>query len=174
MAEKDAQSESLIPENAVGGNTATGQELRRLEGEEEIPKGAARGAEPGPDSKGIKPDSQGPKPLGAQKQPAEFVANGSLPHKHVGSPSGPVPVSAVAGTSEEAEERLAEAQDQREASRRSAFAQDEVLPEEQVAKMSAAELRAVAQARGYDLPQAGARVTRTAFLRAQDADENLE
>lgn len=51
---------------------------------------------------------------------------------------------------------------------------DTKLTREQVEKISRAELAAIATDRGYALATAGVRVTREAFLQAQDKDENLK
>ena len=100
--------------------------------------------------------------------PAHFTSNGSLPHGFVGSPSGPVPGSSVGLTAEQARTNTLEAL--------RAHAQRFVqvaLTDGQLAAMSRAEIVAIATQRGYLMPQAGTRVTRTAFLEAQTKDPHF-
>jgi hypothetical protein len=148
--------------------------MRQNLGEAERVKGKERGSTV-PIAGGVpKGDWQSPKAVGAQKEPAKWATNGSVPVNSIPSPSGPVPVGAVAMTAEEGE-KVVEAYEE---GARGAFASAATtrLSEEQVARMSGAELRAVAHQRGYDLELAGTRVTRTRFLKLQEKaeDEELE
>jgi len=145
--------------------------------ESAIPRGKERGSqleiaggEPQPDFAGPTPR----KPTGLQAEEALFTTNGTVPGGMVGSPTGPVPVAAVAASPEQAEELL----EQREKAlkregRRSALEVE--LTDEEIDRMSGAELRSVALARGYrDFPEAGTRASREAFRTAQEEDERLQ
>jgi hypothetical protein len=172
---KNASGESqIVPETAQGGVTASGQALRQLAGEEEVPKAGTHEPKATAEMKAVKPDAAGPtKPTGLQAKPAEFTTNGSLEAGTLPTNYGLVPASALVSTPEEAEKRLEEAAEARKAAMKTSFTAFDRVPEETVNRMRAAELRAVADQRGYDIPYTGTRVTRAAFLRAQEADENL-
>ena len=158
---------SVLPRGAVMSPlTATGQALH--EETKEIPQGEDRGSKLEIDGD-IKPDSEGGgEPQGLQAEPARFAVNGSVPPNTVPSPSGPVPIAAVAATPEDAQKRLEEHQKVIESQFKNSV---EKLSEAKIGRMSRSELQAVAFDRGYDIPQAGSRVTRTAFKRAQDQDQ---
>ncbi len=163
---------------AQGGTTATGQEAARRAGteDERIESLESRG---GPETKEkIVPDAistKGVKPVGMQAEPAIFVANGSIPPNSVASNSGLVPVSAVTGSIEDAEALLETRAADRKAEAKARSSSRTKLGEDQVNKMSGAELRAVAHDRGYTITDtAGSRGTRAAFRRLQDEDDYLE
>lgn len=114
---------------------------------------------------------EGHGPVGLQKEPATMTPTGSIPGRTVASPSGPVPISVVAGSEEKANEILKQ---QDPAARPKIAGQYKRLTEEDVSKMSGGELRAVAHDRGYTLPEGGNRTTRRRFLELQDKDESLK
>lgn len=164
----DLKDGTVLPKGAaMGTETATGQAL--VNEVKEIPQGADRGSTREID--GGAPESDlngGAEPRGKQTEPAIWTKNGSIPPGTVPSPSGPMPVAAVVATQEEADKKLEEHKSLIE----SQFKNTSVrLSEETIGRMSRPELAAVAHDRGYDMPEAGARVSRTAFKRAQDDDE---
>ena len=177
MAKQEEIGDAVDTGKAVTGiNSATGQEAARRAGKEEIPEGEDRGSvveidgEPVADYAGN--DVQ--KPEGNQAEPALFVANGTIPPNMVPSNSGLVPVSASAASPEDAEKRLEEHQATVDAEREAAFGIRKEISEDQIAKMSAPELRAVASDRGYDISNAaGTRGTRAAFRTAQSEDKSF-
>ncbi len=167
-----------------GTGTATGQEAARRAGNENLPKGKDRGStlkskEPVPAADYM---GKGAKNVGKQKTKAVFVGNGQVDTSKVGSPSGPVPISSVVSTPEEAAKL--------EAKNRKAIVEDHGrgigrgrLTDEQIDSMNGAELRAVATDRGYGASpghpgfgitsMSGTRGTRAAFKELQKADKNL-
>jgi hypothetical protein len=160
----------------TGTGTATGQEARRRAGDEEVPKGKERGSTVKSSTPVPKADylGEGQAPIGRQKEEAIFVANGQIDPSFVASPSGPIPVSAVTSTPEEAEKRI-EQQKKSIAESNKPFTRGRRLSDEEISRMNGAELRAVAHDRGYDVsPNAGTRGTRAAFADAQKKDKNLE
>lgn len=169
----DDKREALI-QSAQGGNTATGKAQATLEddnsGRVEENRGSTQpivGGEP-------QPTADAPENVGMQTQPAAFTVNGSLPVAHVASPAGLVPVSTVAATPEEANKKLQEHYDSIQAKPRvhEGFKR---VSRSQVANASAAELRAAAHDRGWDLgEEAGARVTRARFLAKQNEELGSE
>lgn len=177
--QKSEHDEDLttVPAQAPAGlESATGVALRQQAGEEEIPKGAARGAEVDSETKKLKPDAAGGnKPTGLQKEPAHWVLNGSVDPRTVGSPSGPVAVAAVATSPEQADELIAARNESLAASRKKGAFTYEEITEEQLTKMSAAEIRSIGSNRGYEVSDvAGRRVAMRQFLDAQNDDETLE
>jgi hypothetical protein len=166
-------SKTVPPTRAVGSETATGLQLAHERGEQEVPKGAERGSQVEIEGGDPTPDAEGPqKPRGLQAESALFVSNGSVSSTDVPSPSGLQPIGAVASTVEEGRKLVETKRRDHEAFvRRSPRA--EALEESQVNTMGRAELKALGQQRGYDMPDAGGRATRAAFLAAQDKDENL-
>lgn len=139
------------------------------EGEDRGSKVEIEGGEPEPDMAGL---GGAPAPRGAQAEPAQFTHNGSLPHGMVPSPTGPVPVGAVAADPETGRALI---EQQRATVARGAIARHVRLTEAQLAAMPARDIRALAHDRGYeDFPYAGARASRAHFLRRQDEDETLE
>lgn len=174
LTTEDGKQDPISLGSAQTGNTATGQELRRRAGQEEIPSGEDRGST-STDTSDIKPDflHQGEfTPTGQQAEPAAFAPNGSLQANMVPSNSGLVPISAVTGSPEEAQKRLESHKKQVDAFHRHRFAQRNKLTDSQIAQMGSAELRAVAHDRGYEFSDLmGARGTRSAFKKAQDEDE---
>lgn len=151
--------------------TATGKERARLHqnADENIPQGADQGSKvPIAGGDGIRPDAEGPQAAqGGQAQPAIVTPNGTLPLGMVGSPSGPVPVGALGLPPHEANRRMREAVG---ASGRPAVHEGfQRVPRSTIENASAASLRSAAEDRGYDLgPEAGARVTRARFIKAQN------
>lgn len=148
--------------------SATGQQIAWENGETEVPKGDERGSQleieggdPTPTIEG------GDKPRGLQAEPALFVSNGQVPHDMVPSPTGLQPVAAVAGTPEEAKEKIDQRVDEHQKYVSRTQEKDRVLDEATVGRLGKAELRAIALQRGYDVPEAGTRAIRANFLRAQ-------
>jgi hypothetical protein len=140
---------------------------------QDIPKGKEAGSQVPIVGGDPTPDLEGPqKPRGLQAKAALFVSNGSIPHDSMPSPSGLVPVGAVVGSQEEAQDRI----DKRVEEHKkyvTRTVRHKRLDEETVARMGHPELRAIGNARGYDMPEGGHRTTRAAFLKAQDADKSL-
>jgi hypothetical protein len=166
-------SNTVPPTRATGSETATGLQIAHERGEQEVPKGAERGSQVEIEGGDPTPDAEGPqKPRGLQAESALFVSNGSISSTDVPSPSGLQPIGAVA-TSVEHGRKLVETRkrDHEAFVRRSPRA--EALDESQVNTMGRAELAAIGVQRGYDMPDAGTRATRAAFLAAQDNDETL-
>jgi hypothetical protein len=169
-AEASGQSK-VPPTRATGAESATGAAIAAKD--DKIPQGTDRGSQVEIQGGAPEPDAlEGATPKGDQAKPAEFSSNGQLPNGMVGSPSGPVPVGAVARDQKHADELLKETKSQR----------DQVinrnpkgkrLTDATINRLSGAELRAIAGQRGYDIPEAGTRMTRAAFARAQDADNNV-
>lgn len=108
-------------------------------------------------------------PEGRQAEEATVTARGSISSGLVPSPSGPVPVSAVARNAEEAEELL-------EQNRKAVKSQEyhsalDKLSDEFIDTLDAPTLRSIAQQRQYrDFPQGGRRTSREAFKRMQAED----
>lgn len=90
----------------------------------------------------------------------------------IGTPSGPVPISAVTGDPAQGAQMIQERLDADEKEiLKTGYAR---LSRAKVESMTGAELRAVASDRGYDVGQAGNRQTRARFLRLQGEDKNFE
>lgn len=165
---------AVIPKGAqTGSSTATGQAI--AEEERKPIKGKERGSTqkiegaPKTGDLGIKGASV--KPQGMQKEPAVYVTNGTVEPLTIGTPSGPQPVASVAATPEAAKKLIDERREQQKHELRTTGKR---LTDAQVARMTRHELHAVAHDRGYDIGEAGSRVTRASFLRAQDEDTQLE
>ena len=178
MATNKPQIEDAIETGraAEGTGTATGQEAARRDGKEKVPKGKARGStvkSVAPVQKAGDYVGKPHKPIGAQKEPAVFVGNGAVDPNMVASPSGPVPISAVVTTPEEGEKRRKAQLETIETGL--ARSRAKRLDEKLINSMSAAELRAVANDRGYEISStAGRRGTRAAFIQLQKDDKTLE
>lgn len=163
----------------TGSGTATGQAIAQKSGEEDerISSLENRGSPQevaGGDS--IKADFAGgetSEPTGLQAEPAQFAVNGTLNPAMVASPTGLVPVGAVAASPEDAVRRVEEnLRAQEDAARtRSAL---EPIDERLIDRLSAPELRAIAHDRGYDVGQSGGRVTRERFKQLQSEDKRFE
>lgn len=124
-----------------------------------------------PDAEEVKDTVLKPgKAEGAQLQPAVMTPSGALQHNFVATGSGPMPAGIVARDSDEAEAmgKLTAA----EARRRLASGHQEITAEK-LLSMTAAEIRAVAHDRGYDIGDGGHRISAMKFLRAQEEDEGL-
>ena len=162
-----------------GSATATSQEVARILGhEDERLKDAPGGSETPIEGGEPKPDAiatKGIKPVGLQKEASTFVGNGTVDiHNTVATNYGPAPIGVAATTADAAEDVRAERKERFEAEQRGAFAEFERIPEEVIGRMSAAELRAVAANRGYDIgPDMGRRATRARFLAVQADDNTL-
>lgn len=99
------------------------------------------------------------------------LAPGDEVGNFVPSPTGPVPVSALTNDPAKAQQ-IRQAREERLQRELGATA-NEPLSEEQINNLPAAELRAVAAHRGYNL--GGTRtISRSSFRSQQDKDENLE
>lgn len=168
--------EKILMQAAGGLGTATGQARANLLGEEQerIDNLESRGSTQ-PIAGGDQIQSDYPandtenKPIGAQAQPSAFTSNGSLPVNMVPSPSGLVPASTVAGSLEDASKAVEKANKERDDLILRSGAKK--LSRAQIEAMSAADLRAVAHDRGYDIGEyAGSRRTRARFLEAQQKD----
>lgn len=174
--QSDEERRNVLAGATGGTGTATGQEKARLAAEDEgkaaRPEGEDRGSKvPIAGGDEIVADASGndvQKPIGAQAEPASFTSNGSLPLGNVATPGGLVPVSAVEASPEAATKRLEEAAATPQGKPRIAGEFDRV-PRSVIENASAADLRAAASDRGWDLgSEAGARVTRARFLKMQN------
>lgn len=170
MSSKSEDTAQVPPTLATGRETATGVALA----EHEIPEGEDRGSKIEIAGGAPKPDSERPKNSGAQTEPARFTSNGQIPHNNVGSPTGSVPVGALDLTVEEAEARVQATNDDHDAYVAQRGKRTK-LAAETIHRLPAVEIRAIAEQRGYVLPEfAGTRATRTSFLKAQDEDTQIE
>lgn len=159
------------PTRATGAETATGTAIAAAE--HDIPKGADRGSKVKPVGGEVKPDADGPqKPRGLQAEPAKFVSNGSLEPNTIASNSGPIPAVAVARDADHAAELVKQADESRTAALKGPRTEKK-LSDATVQRLGSAELRAIAEKRGYQIGEAGTRVTRAAFIEAQAKDKNL-
>lgn len=166
----------IIQNSAAGGDTAVGNERKRLlaeeDGEEFDGPGGSEmeiaGGEPQPDAAPF----TAPEPAGAQAQPSAFTTNGSLPVNMVASPSGLVPVSAVTADPAQGAQLV---QDNLDITSKSVLRSgSEKLSRAKIESMTSGDLRAVAHDRGYDLgsDNTGSRTTRRAFIKAQQDDDD--
>lgn len=178
MASDDQELKDAVDAGRTSPSTATATGLATHDRQGTDPREEEENENLSPDAEKIKPDAiatKGNKPIGAQKEPAKFTVNGSVPEGMVASTSGYVPVSAVARTQDEADTKLEEQAQNLSDSFRSTTSSRQRISDEQIQKMSGAELRAVASDRGYDFSDAmGSRGTRAAFARAQEEDTSLE
>lgn len=165
----------IVRNSAAGGDTAIGNERRRLRQEEDDegfdgPGGSEQpiaGGEPKADF----PAFEASAPVGAQAQPANLTTNGSVPVNHVASPTGPIPVSAVTADPHRGAQLVQDNLDETERAVLRTGAKK--LSRSQIESMSAGDLRAVAADRGYDIGEyAGTRSTRQRFIRAQQEDDD--
>lgn len=172
--ESDPQSGSIEagvpPTRAVGQETATGQAIREAAGEEERLKGDDRGS---PSDPGELADPKG-KPKGMQAKPAIFTSNGEIPRNVVPTASGLQPISTVANTQEEADKLIEKREEDHARTVERGVLRRERLDEATVGRLGRAELRAIGETRGYDMPISGTRATRAAFLKGQEEDELVE
>lgn len=160
---------TVLPRGAaMGTETATGQAL--VNEVREVPKGADRGSKNPIDGDIVADDKLGdnPKPQGLQAEPAVWTKNGTVEPGTLPSPSGPMPVAASTTTKEDADKKL---EDHRALVASQFKDSNTKLTDEQIGRMSRAEVQAVAHDRGYEMPDAGTRVSRSAFKRAQAKDE---
>lgn len=150
-----------------GSGTATGKAAG--EADEEIPSGKDRGSVVPIAGGSIKPDAVvAGKAIGNQLEPAAFTSNGSIPLGMVGSPGGSVPVGALGLSPEEAFRRSEESINAASSASavHSGFAR---VSRRTIETASAANLRAAAQDRGWDIGlEAGSRVTRARFIALQN------
>lgn len=173
--QSDEARKATLTNAPKGLGTATGVEHERLFGDQEdrIKNLESRGSTvPIAGGDEIKADfaaSESAAPVGAQAQPANWTSNGVLPPNMVASPSGPVPVSSVTSSIEEAQKRSEEnLKSHEDFVLRSG---GEKLSRDRIEGLQAADLRAIAHDRGYDLGEyAGNRVTRRRFIEAQDGE----
>lgn len=149
--------------------TATGKERAAAHDNalDNIPQGEDAGSKV-PIAGDIRPDAEGPQaPQGGQAKPAIMTTNGSVPLGMVGSPSGPVPVGSLGLSPAAANKRLEESV--KSVGRAAIHGGFERLPRSSIENASAAQLRAAANDRGWDIgPEAGARVTRARFIQKQN------
>lgn len=160
----------------TGTGTATGQEALRRAGHEDdrISSLESRGGQGTEDE--VRADflHRGAGNVGLQNEVAEFTSNGTVPSNTVPSPSGLVPVAALATSPAQAEQLMKDRQKELKASRRKPVMQRMQLTEAQVGSMGRAELNAVAHDRGYKFSNGmGTRSTRAAFLEAQAEDKYI-
>ena len=180
--EKDAsggdvtsQPDAITADRAASGvMTATGREAARRADETE----GGRATETAHDDEieGAHADyvGEGAKPVGLQAAESMFVSNGALPPGFVPSTSGPVPIS-TATTSQEAAQKMDTQRMNQVSDAYNNTSSRQKITKEKLARMSRAEIAAVAHDRGYDIsPAAGGRGSRSLFLAAQDKDEALE
>jgi hypothetical protein len=176
QAAREGVPEAGVPPTTQGAPiSATGQAVAQALGQEEVPKGKDRGAPPSQAQKDAQPDYfKGAKPKGMQAEQAIFASNGSLEPNMVASPSGLVPVSTVARDEDHAQEIMEDRREQHQkyVELRSSN-RNKRLSEATVGRLGHAELRAIGEQRGYQLPLGGNRTTRTAFLAAQAEDKVL-
>jgi hypothetical protein len=166
----------VLAQTSAGIGTAAGQERARIHEGAEDERPTERGStipivggNPKPDF----PPHTAPAPIGAQAEPSQFSTNGSLPVGMVASPSGSVPVSAVTSDPHQGAKLVQENLDS--AAKASLKSGATKLSRAKIESMSAGELRAVAQDRGYDIGDySGARRTRLRFIAQQNQDEGLE
>jgi hypothetical protein len=138
--------------------TATGRELSRLdddfeEGEyDELGEGSPKADfAKGPASK----------PSDGQAAPANFAVNGTLPLNMIGSPTGPVPVTDPDLDTDDLYDPPSDG-----------VSSLDDLTDEQISRLSSAELRAVAHDRGYDkVRPAGRAAVAQMFRKAKQADD---
>lgn len=164
--------EDTLKKALSGLNTATGREKARLEGSDEALKGdeaaekkeIAGGDEIVADYSGQRTQ----KPVGLQAEEASFAPNGTVNPALVPSPSGSVPGIQVGLSGEALQKRQEELIDRQKKALEERQKGPEALTDEQIESMSAAELRAVAADRGYQIPTtSGRRATQRAFRSAQ-------
>lgn len=171
MAGNESGSAQVPPTRQTGAESATGVALAVEE--HEIPQGADRGSKVEIAGGDPKPDVEGPENVGAQNEPARFTSNGQIPHNTVPSPTGAVPVGALGLSVEDSEARVEEANAAHDEFVASRGVRKRLAPET-VRRLSAIDVQAIAEQRGYILPaDGGARMTRDAFLKAQDEDEQI-
>lgn len=172
----EAGSKSVPPTRQVADSTATGMQIQHESGQQFIPKGKdagspvpIQGKEPEPDFLG-----KGNKPTGLQAEKALFVSNGSVPSDVVATPTGPQPIGAIATSPEHGEQLMKDhrEQHQRFIDKTKAPARHR-LDEATIGRLTRAELKAIGDQRGYDIPDAGTRATRAAFLRDQGNDKEI-
>lgn len=172
--QSDAVREAIVQKSSAGLGTAIGV-IRKEEFDEErkIPEGEDRGSKVPIAGEFTEGDAwEGAKPQGAQAEPSLITTNGTVPVNMIGTPSGPVPISAVTGDPAQGAQMIQENLDRDEEEiLRTGYAK---LSRAKIESMSAAELRAVASDRGYELGQAGNRQTRIRFRQAQGKDKNFE
>lgn len=172
MPNEQSDSAQVPPTRQTGLGSATGAAIQQ--DEREIPSGSDRGSKIEIVGGPPKPDVDGPKNVGAQTEPARFTSNGQLPHNSIPTSSGPVSVGATGLSIEDAQKRVDEvnaAHDRFVAQRGTR----QRLAPDTVRRLHAIEIQAIAEQRGYVLPgDGGARMTRAAFLKAQDEDKLIE
>lgn len=169
--EAKVQAQAVPPTRATGPESATGAAIEAQT--HEIPQGDDRGSKV--EIVGdIKPDSAGREPQGAQAQPARFTSNGQLPHDFVPSPTGSVPVGAVATSPEDAKRRVQEAQKAHDEFVQRRTQLNKRLDSATINRLTGAELRAIGEQRGYSMPNnVGTRAMRVRFQAEQDKDSNI-
>lgn len=160
----------------AGVGSASAQAQRQDAGLEEIPEGEERGSTLDAGQGDVVADGSGNEtqsPTGLQAEAAQFTTNGSVLGNMVASPTGPVPVSMVAGSPEEAQKVL---EDRKAAIERENEGRnpDRRFSEEEVNLMDGGTLRAIAARRGYNLPGAGTRGARREFIRLQEGDKTFQ
>lgn len=163
---------AILNKSTGGRGTAIGT-IREERDREDTPEGEDRGSTLPIAGTFDKGDAiEGLEPQGAQTQPAILATNGTVPVNMVGSPSGPIPVSAVVGDPAQGAKLVQERLDQDEKEvLKTGYAK---LSRAKVESMNANELRAVASDRGYDVGQNGSRLTRQRFLEAQKNDKGFD
>lgn len=170
-----AKPDAITAERAATGvGTATGREAIRRQDETE----GGRATETGHDDEieGAHADylGEGKPPVGTQTEPSMFVSNGAIQPNMVPSPSGPVPISTVARSQEHANQ-INESRTQQISDSYNNTSARQRITDEKLARMTRAEIAAVAFDRGYDISSAaGGRATRSLFKAAQDKDQDLE
>lgn len=170
--EAGSKEAGVPPTRQTGPESATGQAIRDANGEQEIPKGEERGSQveiQGGDPKATL--EGGDKPRGMQAKPAIFSSNGEIPRNAVPTASGLVPVSTVANTQEEADAIVEKREEDHKRYVERTVDKHEELDAATVGRLGRAELRAIGEQRGYEMPEAGTRATRAAFLNGQSKDE---
>lgn len=169
----DEQRKAILSGVLSGDGSAAGKERGRLfdETDKNIPQGDDQGSKvPIVGGDQIKPDSEGPQqPFGNQAKPAIMTPSGSLPLGMVATPGGPVPVGVVATDHKQANEILQKQLDSH-AGRGTVHEGFARIPRSQIEQSSSASLRAAAKDRGWDIGEAGARVSRARFIQKQNEE----
>jgi hypothetical protein len=172
-AEEQEAAAQVPPTRQTGSETATGQALEAGSEDQTVPTGEDRGSKTVPEGGWPKPDVEAPAPQGAQLEPARFTSNGQLPHNQVPTPTGSVPVGATGLSADDARakmEELHQAHDDYVARKGTR----QRLSHATIQRLHSPELRAIAEARGYNLGEGGGeRSIRQAFIEEQDADPEL-
>lgn len=169
----DEQRKAILAGVPSGDGSAAGKERGRLfdNTDKDIPQGEDQGSKvPIVGGDLIKPEGDGPQaPFGNQAKPALITPSGTLPLGMVATPGGLVPVGAVTDSHQKANEIL-QAQLDSHAGRGTVHEGFARIPRSQIEQSNSASLRAAAKDRGWDIGEAGARVSRARFITKQNEE----